>query len=151
VLNPGKKFPDFQAGAPPEDTFTIYHDEVPKGSEGAFRVISHSEQLAVSECKRNSGDRLWCGTCHDPHNEPTEVVTYYRARCLQCHTKTTFATDHPPKTSDCIGCHMPKPTPPTAVHCFYRSPNPAQTGQPDHRRSSSDCSLESAFRYADDT
>jgi hypothetical protein len=108
VLNPGKKFTDFHAGTPLEDTFTIYHDEAPKGSEGAFRVISHSEQLAVSECKRNSGDRLWCGTCHDPHNEPTEPVSYYRAKCLQCHMKTTFAADHPPKTSDCISCHMPK-------------------------------------------
>jgi hypothetical protein len=112
VLNPGKKFTDFRAGAPLEDTFTIYHDEAPKGSEGAFRVISHSEQLAVSECKRNSGDRLWCGTCHnphnEPHNEPTEAVSYYRANCLQCHAKTTFAADHPPKPSDCISCHMPK-------------------------------------------
>ncbi len=108
VLNPGKRFTDFQAGERLEDTFTIYHDEIPKGAEGAFRVISHAEQLAVSECKRNSGDRLWCGTCHDPHNKPADAITYYRAKCLQCHAQTALAAGHPPKTSDCISCHMPK-------------------------------------------
>jgi hypothetical protein len=108
VLNPGKKITDFQAGERLEDTFTIYHDEVPKGEEGAFRVISHAEQLAVSECKRNSGDRLWCGTCHDPHNKPTDAASYFRAKCLRCHAQTTLAASHPPKTSDCIACHMPK-------------------------------------------
>ncbi len=108
VLNPGKRFIDFQAGQPLEGTFTIYHEEAPSGAEGAFRVISHSEQLAVSECKRKSGNRMWCGTCHDPHNEPTDVISYYRSKCLQCHTKTVFAATHPNKTSDCIGCHMPR-------------------------------------------
>jgi tetratricopeptide (TPR) repeat protein len=108
VLNPGKRFTDYQAGQRLEDTFTIYHDEIPKGSEGVFRVISHAEQLAVSECKRNSGDRLWCGTCHDPHNKPTEASSYFRAKCLGCHAQTVLAASHPPKTSDCIACHMPK-------------------------------------------
>jgi hypothetical protein len=106
VLNPGKSFTDFQAGQPLEDTFTIYHEEAPSG--GVFRVISHSEQLALSECKRNSSTRLWCGTCHDPHNEPVDPVSYYRSKCLQCHAKTTLIATHPSKTSDCISCHMPK-------------------------------------------
>ena len=108
VLNPGMRFTDFKAGQRLEDTFTTYHDQPPKGTEAAFRVISHAEQLALSVCKRSSGERLWCGTCHDPHNEPTDTVTYYRAKCLRCHAETTFAANHPPKTSDCIGCHMPR-------------------------------------------
>jgi hypothetical protein len=107
VLNPGKRFTDFQAGQPLEQTFTIYHNETPKGTEVAFKVISHVEQLALSRCKQSSGTRMWCGTCHDPHNEPTEPISYFRDRCMTCHAKTTFAADHPPKTSNCIGCHMP--------------------------------------------
>lgn len=51
---------------------------------------------------------MWCGTCHNPHNEPTEPVAYYRERCMLCHSKTSFASDHPDRTSNCIGCHMPK-------------------------------------------
>ncbi len=108
VLNPGKRFTDFQAGQPLEETFTIYHNEAAQDTLASFKVISHVEQLALSQCARNSAGKLWCGTCHDPHNEPTEAVSYYRQKCLQCHEKTGFAADHPSLTSDCISCHMPK-------------------------------------------
>jgi tetratricopeptide (TPR) repeat protein len=108
VLNPGKKLTDFKAGDALEDTLTIYHNISVDGAGGKFKVISHAEQLALSACARNSGGRMWCGTCHDPHNEPSEPVAFYRERCLICHAKTSFAASHPSKTSDCIGCHMPK-------------------------------------------
>jgi Tetratricopeptide repeat len=107
ILNPGKQFTDFNPGEPLEQTFTIYHNQAPKGTEAAFKVISHSEQLALSKCKLNSGARMWCGTCHDPHYEPPDPVSYFRTQCLTCHATTKFAADHPTKTSNCIGCHMP--------------------------------------------
>jgi Flp pilus assembly protein TadD len=107
VLNPGKQFSDFHAGTRLEETFTIYRNQAPKDPHVEFRVISHAEQLALSRCKRESGDKMWCGTCHDPHNEPTDAAPYYRTKCLQCHAQTSFASDHPAKTSNCIGCHMP--------------------------------------------
>ena len=107
VLNPGKKFTDFVPGQPLEETFSIYHFAVPEGDEPPFEVISHSEELALSKCKRASGDRLWCGTCHNPHHEPADPVSYYRAKCLSCHAGTQFPSDHPSMTSNCIGCHMP--------------------------------------------
>lgn len=108
VLNPGKRFEDFVPGKPLEATFTIYRYAMPEGAEPPFKVISQSEQLALSRCKRASGTKLWCGTCHDPHNEPVDPVAYYRAKCLVCHAATHFAADHPSKQSNCIGCHMPK-------------------------------------------
>ncbi len=108
VPNPGKKLSDFVAGQPLEDTFTIYHDAVPQGaSAGDFKVISHVEQLALSACARNSQGRLWCGTCHDPHAKPSQPITYYRSRCLSCHT-SEFPAAHPAKDSDCLSCHMPR-------------------------------------------
>ncbi|HEY2472338.1 MAG TPA: hypothetical protein VGI45_31415 [Terracidiphilus sp.] len=113
VLNPGKEFTDFVAGQPLEKTFTIYRYSMPKGEQPPFKVISHSEQLALSRCKRISGERMWCGTCHNPHDEPANdepatVVPYYRAKCLECHAGTHYAAGHPSRTSNCIGCHMPK-------------------------------------------
>jgi hypothetical protein len=107
ILNPGKQYTDFRPGKPLEETFTIYHNEAPKGTELEFKVISHSEQLALSKCKLSSGAQMWCGTCHDPHYEPVDREWYYRNRCLKCHATTAFAVDHPSKTSNCIGCHMP--------------------------------------------
>lgn len=108
VPNPGKNFSDFVAGQRLEDTFSVYHNTVPPGAApGAFKVISHVEQLALSACARNSDGRLWCGTCHDPHNKPAEAVQFYRSRCLSCHT-ADFPASHPAKDTDCISCHMPK-------------------------------------------
>ncbi len=108
VANPGKKLSDFIPGQPLEDTFTVYRNAVPPGSPpGAFKVISHVEQLALSACARNSGGRLWCGTCHDPHGQPIRIVQYYRARCLTCHT-ASFPVSHPQKDSNCLSCHMPR-------------------------------------------
>jgi photosynthetic reaction center cytochrome c subunit len=108
VLNPGREFRDFQAGQKLEKTFTTYHDVLPPGAPPTeFKVISHVEQLAMSVCARSSQGRMWCGTCHDPHNKPAEPVQYYRSRCLSCH-KDSFPKAHPSAESNCIGCHMPR-------------------------------------------
>ncbi|MGH9741875.1 MAG: c-type cytochrome [Candidatus Acidiferrum sp.] len=108
VLNPGKEFSDYMPGQRLEDTYTTYHNAVPPGSPaGAFKVISQAEQLALSACARNSRGKLWCGTCHDPHDKPLQPVAYYRTRCLSCHTGN-FPASHPNTESNCIGCHMPR-------------------------------------------
>jgi photosynthetic reaction center cytochrome c subunit len=108
VPNPGKNFGDFLPGQRLEDTFTVYHNTAPAGTApGAFKVISHVEQLALSVCARNSNGRLWCGTCHDPHDKPAVPVEFYRSRCLSCHTAALPAS-HPAKDTDCISCHMPR-------------------------------------------
>src|ERR1700690_717151 len=123
VPNPGKQLSDFVPGQRAEDVFTTYHDANPSG---AFKVISHVEQLTLSACARNSNGRLWCGTCHDPHysprgdpqhndvrtdqnDKPLQPVAYYRAVCLTCHaTKFPTVAAHPAKDSDCLSCHMPR-------------------------------------------
>jgi Tfp pilus assembly protein PilF len=72
------------------------------------QALSQVEALSLSVCKRRSGDRLWCGTCHDPHSEPAaaDKAAYYRGKCLRCHTEA-FAAKHHPSRPDCAGCHMP--------------------------------------------
>ncbi len=109
VANPGKKLGDFIPGQPLENTFTIFHDVAENGVMGDFKVISHVEQLARSACARNSGGKMWCGTCHNPHDKPAEAVAYYRERCLTCHAQNFPAqAQHPANDSDCLSCHMPK-------------------------------------------
>ncbi len=105
VPNPGKQLSDFVPGQRTEDVFTTYHDANPTG---AFKVISHVEQLALSACARNSSGRLWCGTCHNPHDKPLQPVAYYRSVCLMCHAAKFPAVTHPAKDSDCLSCHMPR-------------------------------------------
>ncbi|HXY49478.1 MAG TPA: c-type cytochrome [Terriglobales bacterium] len=108
VLNPGKRFGDFQPGERLEEVFTTYCSVWPPGKEaGKFKVISHVEQLARSTCAQKSNGQLWCGTCHDPHNKPPEPVRFFRSKCLSCHMEN-FTGSHPGKESNCISCHMPR-------------------------------------------
>ena len=106
ILNTDKTYRDFHAGELLEDTLTVYVAATPT-EDSSLKVVSHAEQLARSRCARRSGDKMWCGTCHDPHVQASDAAAYYRQRCLTCH-RTEFAASHPPKTSDCLPCHMPK-------------------------------------------
>jgi len=109
IPNPGKQIPDFQAGENLEDVYTVYVYRSSRAPEhpNALTIISQSQQLALSKCARSSGDRLWCGTCHDPHALPKDPVAHFRARCLQCHGAALSAS-HAEGSRNCIGCHMPR-------------------------------------------
>src|SRR5439155_7993378 len=78
-----------------------------------IKVIGHFEKLWTSACKKASGDRLWCGTCHDPHSLPSETLPleYYRQKCLFCHQNSDCKSEarlRALSSNDCIACHMPK-------------------------------------------
>ena len=80
------------------------HDSAPKAAVGA---VTQVEALALSACKRASGARLSCITCHNPHDRPTQNrVQYFRGKCLDCHSAPKYASAHYPENPDCASCHM---------------------------------------------
>ena len=83
---------------------------VRSGANLTDRAVSEVEQLSQSQCKRSSGDRMSCMSCHDPHSTPdeSERVAYFRSKCLTCHNRPKFATAHHPENRDCTSCHMPR-------------------------------------------
>jgi len=106
VEQPGKHLYQFQPG----DHLSDYiHYFVLTGTRVRTpRALSQFEALSQSTCKRQSGEKMWCGSCHDPHSEPApeEKAAYYRAKCLACHGET-FAAKHHADKPDCTRCHMP--------------------------------------------
>lgn len=106
VVRQGRKLGAFQPGDNLFDSAVYFEDGRRTGSAG--RATSQWESLLESACKRASGDRLTCTTCHDPHaSVAAEVrVPYYRARCLACHTG--LASGHHAENPDCTSCHMPR-------------------------------------------
>ena len=110
IPNPGRQIAEFRPGQELEEILSVYVFETPadKGGNGGLKVVSHVEQLALSVCARQSSGKMWCGTCHDPHDKPVNAESYYRAKCLGCHT-APLAKSHPASaTANCIGCHMPR-------------------------------------------
>jgi Tfp pilus assembly protein PilF len=99
-----------EEGYAPGDVFSDYVAIFVRDDAATDRLaaISQVEALALSLCKRRSGEALSCITCHDPHMPPREDVksAYYRARCLGCHPP--MSQTHYPRQPDCAACHMPR-------------------------------------------
>jgi predicted CXXCH cytochrome family protein len=121
VPKPGKDDLAFVAGGRLEDVLTVF---VRSGSGSELRVTSHAENLAASTCKRASGEKLWCGTCHDPHSAPapTEKAAFFRAKCLGCHEASdcrVSRAERQANSNDCIACHMPANPPSDIEHVVF--------------------------------
>jgi len=109
VVREGKRLEDFRPGDNLFDYALFFVYRSGDGSEG--RAVSQWEALLKSACKKQSGDRMTCTTCHDPHESPSpeKRVEFYRQRCLACHSQPAFAKQHHPENRDCTACHMARP------------------------------------------
>ncbi len=114
VVKAGKELVDFKPGDDLFDYALYFVRSSVAGSGG--RATSQWEALLKSECKRKSGDKLTCTTCHDPHStpKPEEKVEFFRGKCLQCHAE--MAKTHHAENLDCAGCHMARATSTDIAH-----------------------------------
>ena len=80
---------------------------------GHAMAMDHSvrfpaERLVLSRCYNESGGRLKCTTCHDPHEN---LAGSFDQNCLSCHgSQARFAIPCPQSDNDCARCHMPRET-----------------------------------------
>jgi predicted CXXCH cytochrome family protein len=134
VVNaPGRSLAAFVPGENLSDYVTHFVHSGELGPNG--RATSQWEALLQSECKRKSGDRLTCTTCHEPHHSPSaeQRVAYFRSRCLTCHGAPAFVAKHHPDQLDCSSCHMPREKSGDVAHeqvtdhRIQRRPEPAST------------------------
>jgi hypothetical protein len=110
VMLRGRQRTDFRPGRPLTDYRIDYR--LSTGTE-EMTVVGHIEQLRRSACYQASD--MTCITCHDLHakQKPTDVVAYYRAKCLDCHTSQGCGLGAEERlkrdaTDNCVACHMPR-------------------------------------------
>jgi len=118
---PGKDEGAFRPGDLLGDSLTVF---VRAGSPSLLRVTSHVENLAQSACKRASGEKLWCGTCHDPHSVPddNQKAAYFRGKCLGCHQTSDCRgarSERQANGDNCTACHMPRNPPSDVDHVVF--------------------------------
>ncbi len=132
IANPGKRLSDFHPGQNLEDVFSVYLSAGARDPSRTrpLKVISQAQQLALSTCARMSHGKLWCGSCHDPHETPADAKSYFRARCLTCHG-TSLVSTHPKPADDCIGCHMPRRPVKDGGHTVFTDHRIARVPQPE--------------------
>jgi hypothetical protein len=102
-----KRLAQFRPGDLLSDYVSYFAFET--STKSGLKVNSHVENMAESRCKQQSGERMSCLSCHDPHSVPPvqERTVWFRNRCLQCHQAERLPGTHDP-ASDCASCHMPK-------------------------------------------
>jgi Tetratricopeptide repeat/Cytochrome c554 and c-prime len=121
VAKPGKENQAFRPGDRLADFLTVF---VRSGPASPLTVTSHAENLAQSACKRASGEKMWCGTCHDPHSVPgaNEKAAYFRGKCLTCHQTSDCRAPQSSRLTngdDCTACHMPRNHPSDVDHVVF--------------------------------
>ncbi|HEY2861810.1 MAG TPA: tetratricopeptide repeat protein [Terracidiphilus sp.] len=107
VERAGHSVLDYRPGQSISSFLAFY---VNAGSNVMNRGVSEVEQLSQSTCKRISGDRMSCTSCHDSHYTPeaADKAAFFRSKCLVCHSRPDFARTHHPENKDCTSCHMPR-------------------------------------------
>jgi hypothetical protein len=114
AFQPGERFADHEAA-------------FIRAGGGEMKVTGHFEKLGLSACRKASGQKLWCGTCHEPHGAKVDVG----ARCVSCHQPRRCH-----RGEDCVSCHMPKSPARDVEHAVYtdhsipRRPAPARPVRP---------------------
>lgn len=103
-----------EPGAIPEDKL----DEQPDSARFAGTA------LGASKCYKNSGGRLSCLSCHNPHEPVSTDRASYERVCKSCHTGQAGGQKLCPvnRASRCISCHMPErhmPDPPEVKFHYH--------------------------------
>ena len=111
AMHPGATWSTYHPGDRLSDSIAVF---VRAGATPGITVTSHVEKLAQSACKQSAGDKLWCGSCHDPHGQRKSD----REMCLGCHGVTAAACAAK-QHDDCTRCHMPKSSATDAQHVVY--------------------------------
>jgi hypothetical protein len=64
--------------------------------------------LQRSRCYKESGGKLRCSTCHNPHTNAEHSQAHYRTVCMSCHTPAKPEQRPCPvqPRGDCVSCHM---------------------------------------------
>lgn len=124
VPRAGKSEFSFHPGMDVTENWVFLDEADPAIGKGerSDRFVSQVQQMESSRCYLDSGGRLGCTSCHDPHRTPEKGKTaaYYRDRCRTCHDGTRDCVAPLPlrqqQDDSCIACHMPKQETTNAVH-----------------------------------
>ncbi len=88
--------------------------------EQDFGLSAQADRMILSRCYTESGGRLECLTCHNPHitiYRPDRPADHFREKCLGCHQVEACTAGPAMRAAtagladDCVACHMRRAQP----------------------------------------
>lgn len=132
ILRAGRDEFSYRPGEPACAYRINFVDDPPAADR--FILLGHPERMVRSACFRQSGGRLTCTSCHDPHRSSfDQPESWWDQKCQACHADrpcTETAEARAAMGDHCVPCHMRKgpPISPTLVtitdHWIQRRPPP---------------------------
>jgi Tfp pilus assembly protein PilF len=92
-----------------------------------FGLAGQVDRMILSRCYTESGGRMECLTCHNPHVtifRKDRAADFFKSKCLGCHdtaacTAPAAARRATRPTDDCVGCHMRTGEPDEQHHVLF--------------------------------
>jgi tetratricopeptide (TPR) repeat protein len=92
-----------------------------------FGLSGQADRMFLSRCFTESGGKLECLTCHNPHKtifRQDRPADFFNAKCLTCHDTTACKAPRAARQArkpadDCVACHMRKGEPDDQRHVLY--------------------------------
>lgn len=126
VQRPGRSLADYRPGTPLVETFVPFW--LADADRTAFGISAQADRFLRSRCRTESGGRLECLTCHDPHvpvYRRERSAERFREKCLGCHEPGACTAPEearratPALSDDCVQCHMRKGEPDDHPHTTF--------------------------------
>jgi tetratricopeptide (TPR) repeat protein len=125
VGRPERELSDFRPSQPLTDYLIPFH--YAEQTEHGFGLSAQADRMILSRCFTETGGKLECLTCHNPHvtvYREDRPQNHFNQRCLGCHTLDSCTA--PPAVrqatrpaDDCTGCHMRKAEPDDQRHTAF--------------------------------
>jgi tetratricopeptide (TPR) repeat protein len=140
----GRALSDFRPAKPLNDYLISFH--YAERTQYDFGLSAQADRLIMSRCFTESGGKIECLTCHNPHvtvYHEDRPANFFNQRCANCHTAE--ACTAPPAArqatqppDDCVACHMRKAEPDDQRHTAFTDHwirRDIAIAEPDHRES----------------